>query len=195
MCYLDACCKSQCNGLRSRFVGNIRGILLIMAAPIKSNQWSCGSLATGNRNLLEIKKEMAERRAQLEAQIKLFLIETSTWTLYQSNHIEDLWCSFPPFNVPTNPCSARPWKRKWRVWTRMLGRVCISAWPIICWALYIDYMHRIYCMLSKIDSYGYMFPGCWGRSKPMPHVVGYTHEEAQPVGIAEDATLPATRQN
>ena len=41
-----------------------------MAAPdqrFKSNQWSCNSLAAGNKGLLAIKQEVAERRAQLEA--------------------------------------------------------------------------------------------------------------------------------
>jgi hypothetical protein len=36
---------------------------------LKSNQWSCDSLAVGNKNILAIKREMDVRRAELEAHI------------------------------------------------------------------------------------------------------------------------------
>lgn len=39
-----------------------------MAVQLKSKQWSCGSLAAGNQNLMQIKQEASQRRAELEAQ-------------------------------------------------------------------------------------------------------------------------------
>ena len=47
-----------------------------MAAPdpkFKSNQWSCNSLADGNKSLLTIKQEVAERKAQLQAHFTSWL--------------------------------------------------------------------------------------------------------------------------
>ncbi|CAK9084674.1 unnamed protein product [Durusdinium trenchii] len=41
-----------------------------MPHPLKSNMWSCESLAAGNNNLLKIKEEVAKQRAQLEAMEK-----------------------------------------------------------------------------------------------------------------------------
>ena len=49
---------------------SLRTVCAIMAdAPrvLKSNQWSCDSLAVGNKNLLAIKREVDARRAELEA--------------------------------------------------------------------------------------------------------------------------------
>ena len=77
------CCDGQCihdisgfaHMLGSKgFVGELLHIDLPevspMAAPdpkFKSNQWSCNSLADGNKSLLTIKQEVAERKAQLQA--------------------------------------------------------------------------------------------------------------------------------
>ena len=49
---------------------SLQTVCAIMAdAPrvLKSNQWSCDSLAVGNKNLLAIKREVDARRAELEA--------------------------------------------------------------------------------------------------------------------------------